>query len=64
MVISEKQHPLLVYLEDYWLLGGLAVVNAIGTQLRDLMELEAAPIVVGGVINNGHRHRNQEESRE
>ena len=32
----QRQHPLLNTVEDYWpCAGGLSVVNAIGTQLRD-----------------------------
>ena len=51
MVIPEKAAPVTgTTFEDYWpCAGGLSAVNAIGTQLRDLMNLGTDPMSVGGI---------------
>ena len=52
MVIYEKAVPVSypTYSEDCWsCAGGLSAVNAIGTQLDDLMKLETDPMAVGGI---------------
>ena len=44
MMILEKATPVWNYLEDYWsCAGGLSAVNAVGTQLRDLI-VDSGPI--------------------
>ena len=46
-----RQHPVRNYLEVYWpCAGGLSAVNAIGTQLRDPINLGLTRWRLGGFI--------------